>query len=76
MYDARENVDTMIRRLETPPISLPASLVETIDIVCAITQAKVHKTKCKLREVTEIISVGETQDSIKQTPLSSGICIR
>lgn len=55
-----EDVPTMIRRLETPPISLPASLVETIDVVCAITQAKVKgESVRRLREVVEIISVGE-----------------
>ena len=61
-----EDVDTMVRRLQTPPISLPASLVETIDIVCVITQAKVHgESVRRLREVVEIIEVGETPGSLR-----------
>ncbi len=61
-----EDVDTMIRRLETPPISLPASLVETIDIVCAITQAKVRgESVRRLKEVVEIIEVGDTPGSLR-----------
>ncbi len=61
-----EDVSTMIRRLETPPINLPPSLVETIDIACVITQAKVKgEAVRRVKEIVEIISVGETLSSLK-----------
>ncbi|MAG50882.1 secretion system protein E [archaeon] len=53
-------VDTMIRRLETPPINLSASLVNSLDAVCVMTQKKVKgKEVRKIKEVTEIINVKE-----------------
>ena len=55
-----EDVETMIRRLETPPIELSASLVESLDVVCVITQAKVqNKEVRRIKEIVEIISVKE-----------------
>ena len=54
------DVQTMIRRLETPPIELSPSLVESMDAVCIMSQAKVNgKDVRRLREVDEIISVPE-----------------
>jgi len=54
------SVDTMIRRLETPPISLSASLVESLDVVCVIAQTKVKgKDVRRVIEVVEIIRVKE-----------------
>lgn len=61
-----EDVETMVRRLETPPISLPPSLVETIDFVCTISQVKVKGEDVRrLKAVVEIIKIGETQGDIK-----------
>jgi flagellar protein FlaI len=61
-----EDVPTMIRRLETPPIGLPPSLVETIDVVCVITQAKIKGEPVRrLREVVEIIKVGDNMSELK-----------
>lgn len=61
-----EDVQTMVRRLETPPISLPPSLVETIDVVCVITQAKVGgESVRRLKEVVEIIEIGEGRGAIR-----------
>lgn len=55
-----ENVNTMIKRLESPPINLSPSLVETLDAVCVMTQARVKdKVVRKVSEVSEIVSVGE-----------------
>lgn len=55
-----ESVDTMIKRLESPPINLSPSLVETMDAVCIMTQAKIKdKIVRKVSEVSEIISVKE-----------------
>lgn len=55
-----ENVNTMIKRLESPPINLSPSLVETLDAVCVMTQARVKdKVVRKVSEVSEIVSVTE-----------------
>ncbi len=55
------NVEAMIRRLQTPPINLSASLVETMDIVCMVTHVKTaDKNMRRLREITEIKQVKES----------------
>ena len=52
------SVDTMIKRLETPPINLSSSLVETLDVVVVMTQSKISgKPVRRVREVVEIIDV-------------------
>jgi len=55
-----EDIGTMIRRLETPPINLPPTLVETLDIACVMTQTKIRGQEVRrLKEITEIINVGK-----------------
>ena len=55
-----EDVQTMVRRLETPPIDLSPSLVQSLDAVCIMTQAKVGgKPTRRVREVAEIVGVSE-----------------
>lgn len=55
-----EDVYTMVRRLETPPINLSPSLVESLDVVCVMTQTKLHdKLVRRLREISEIVKIGE-----------------
>lgn len=55
-----EDVETMVRRLETPPISLSPSLIEVIDVVCIMAQVKVKGEPVRrLRSIVEIIKVGE-----------------
>jgi len=64
-----ESVGTMIKRLETPPISLSASLVESLNIVCVMIQTKVHgKPVRRLKEVVEIVSVPSSGDPVLNTP--------
>ncbi|MDD5650990.1 MAG: type II/IV secretion system ATPase subunit [Candidatus Nanoarchaeia archaeon] len=54
------DVQTLIRRLETPPIELSPSLVESMDAVCIMSQAKINgKEVRRLKQVVEIISVPE-----------------
>ncbi len=54
------DVQTLIRRLETPPIELSPSLVESMDAICIMTQAKVGGTEVRrLKQVVEVISVPE-----------------
>src|SRR3990167_8474916 len=52
------SVPTLVRRLETPPISLPASLVESLDIVCVTSHLKGREQNIRrLMELDEIMSV-------------------
>jgi len=61
-----DSVDTVVKRLETPPIELSPTLLNTLDCVCIMTHAIVNKQETrKLREITEIINV--TSDGIAQT---------
>ncbi len=53
-----ESVSTMVRRLETPPINLSPSLVESLNVVCVMIQTKVKgKPVRRLKEVVEIIKI-------------------
>ena len=64
-----EDVETMIKRLETPPISLSPGLVETIDIVCIISQAKVKGEDVRrVKSIVEIIGVNENGDATTNSP--------
>ncbi len=67
-----EDVETMIRRLETPPIDLSPSLVETLDAVCVMSQSKIGgKEVRRIKNITEIIEVGTKVGSlIKNTPFA------
>jgi len=52
------SVDTVIKRLTTPPIELSPSLVETLDAVIIMTHAKERgKSARRVKETDEIISV-------------------
>ncbi|MDP2750093.1 MAG: type II/IV secretion system ATPase subunit [Nanoarchaeota archaeon] len=54
------SVETLIRRLETAPINLPSSLVESLDIICVVNHIKTpEKNMRRLREIKEIISVAK-----------------
>jgi len=65
-----EDVKTMIERLKTPPINLPPSLVESLDAACVMIQTRIGKKPVRrLREVTEIIRVGQTlRELVTNTP--------
>ncbi len=53
------SVETLTRRLQTPPISLPASLVESLNIVCVASHIKEKDRNIRrIREVCEIQQVG------------------
>ncbi len=58
------SVSTLIRRLETPPIELSSSLVNSLDVVCTMIQTKVHNKEVRrLRDVVEIVDVKEGLDN-------------
>jgi flagellar protein FlaI len=52
------SVDTVVKRLETPPINLSPSLVEALDVVCICIHAKDQsKNMRRLKEIDEINEV-------------------
>ncbi|MDI6825710.1 MAG: type II/IV secretion system ATPase subunit [Candidatus Aenigmarchaeota archaeon] len=59
------SVDTVIKRLTTPPIELSASLVESLDVIAIMVYAKERgKSARRIKEVDEIVSVShETHDA-------------
>lgn len=64
-----DSVDTLIKRLETPPINLSPTLINTIDCVAIMTHAVVNKQETrKLREAVEIVNVNPDGIAITNTP--------
>jgi flagellar protein FlaI len=65
-----DSVDTLIRRLETPPIELSPTLVNTLDCVAIATHAIVGRQETrKIREVSEIVNVNKDGTALINTPL-------
>lgn len=57
-----ESVDTMVKRLQTAPINLSGSLIETLAAVVVMTQSKIKgKEVRKVSSIDEIIQVKEQQ---------------
>jgi hypothetical protein len=53
-----DSVDTIIKRLETPPIELSPTLLNVLDCVCVMTHAIVKKQETrKLQSIVEIVNV-------------------
>jgi flagellar protein FlaI len=64
-----DSVDTVIKRLETPPIELSPTLLNVLDCVCIMTHAIVNKHETrKLKEVVEIINVTPQGIALTNTP--------
>jgi len=64
-----DSVDTLIKRLETPPINLSPTLINTLDVVAIMTHAIVNKQETrKLREIVEIVNVDPKGIAITNTP--------
>jgi flagellar protein FlaI len=64
-----DSVDTLIKRLETPPIELSPSLINTLDAVAIMTHAVVGKQETrKLREIVEIVNVDDKGVALTNTP--------
>ncbi|MFW5852460.1 MAG: type II/IV secretion system ATPase subunit [Nanoarchaeota archaeon] len=60
------SVETLVKRLETPPISLPSSLVESMNIVVVMTHIKEHdKNLRRLREIDEIVSAKDEKGNVE-----------
>lgn len=64
-----DSVDTVIKRLETPPIELSPTLLNVLDCVCIMTHAIVNKQETrKLREIVEIVNVNPDGIALTNTP--------
>ncbi len=64
-----DSVDTVIKRLETPPIELSPALLNVLDCVCIMTHAIVKKQETrKLKEIVEIINVTPEGIALTNTP--------
>jgi len=64
-----DSVDTVIKRLETPPISLPPTLVNTLDAVCIMSHVIVNKKESRrLRSIVEVMNVDLNGIATTNTP--------
>jgi flagellar protein FlaI len=64
-----DSVDAVIKRLETPPIELSPTLLNTLDCVCIMTHAIVNKKETrKLKEIVEIVNVSSEGVAMTNTP--------
>ncbi len=64
-----DSVDTLIKRLETPPIELSPTLLNTLDCVAIMTHTLGSKQEVrKLREVVEIVNVTDDGTALTNTP--------
>lgn len=64
-----ESVDTVIKRLETPPIELSPTLLNVLDCICIMTHAIVGNEETrKLKEIVEIIDVNPDGVALTNTP--------
>jgi len=64
-----DSVETVIRRLETPPIELNPGLVNSLDAVAIMSHAivKNHETR-RLREIVEVVNVQPDGTAVTNTP--------
>ncbi len=64
-----DSVDTVIKRLETPPIELSPTLVNTLDAVAVMTHAVINKQETRrLREIIEVVNVTPDGVALTNTP--------
>ncbi len=64
-----DSVDTVIKRLQTPPIELSPTLVNTLDAVAIMNHAIVNKKETrKLNKIVEIVKVNPDGVALTNTP--------
>jgi len=52
------SIETVVKRLTTPPIDLSPTLIESLDVIAILTHAREKgKSARRMKEVTEIVSV-------------------
>ncbi len=63
-----ESVETLVRRLKTPPINLSGSLVESLHCVCVMAPVKVKgKPVRRLVKIDEVVAVPEGENARPET---------
>lgn len=63
------SIEALVRRLGAPPIDLPPSLIESLDVICVVTHVKTPELNVRrLREINEVQKV-ESIRSIKSNKL-------
>lgn len=71
------SIETFVRRLETPPINLPASLVESLDIICVVTHVKTpEKNIRRLKEINEILTVEQQLGKVRSNLLTEWLPLK
>lgn len=66
-----DSLDTVVRRLETPPISLSPTLVNSLDCVVVMTHAVVgNKQTRRLKEIVEVVNVDKDGTALINTPFT------
>jgi len=66
-----DSVDSIIRRLETPPINLSPMLVNGLDVMAIMTHAIVNGQETRrLREIVEIVRVDVDGTALTNTPFT------
>jgi archaeal flagellar protein FlaI len=64
------SVETLVRRLETPPINLPASLVDSLDIICSVMHLKdANRNFRRMKDLSEIIEVKQQLGLVESNKL-------
>ncbi len=64
-----DSVDSVIKRLETPPINLPPTLLNVLDCVAIMTHAVVKgEDTRRLKEIVEIINISSEGVALTNTP--------
>jgi archaeal flagellar protein FlaI len=64
------SVETLVRRLETPPINLPASLVDSLDIICSVMHVKdTNRNFRRLKDLNEVIEVKQQLGQVESNQL-------
>lgn len=60
------SVDDIIKRMETPPISLPPSLLESLDLVIVITHAtQFGKSARRIKQISELGEINPVTGKVK-----------
>jgi flagellar protein FlaI len=64
------SVDTVIKRLTSPPIELPPTLIESLDVIVIMVHAKEKgESARRIKEVVEIQSVDPKTGEVKANPV-------
>ena len=64
-----DSLDTLIRRLQTPPINLSPTLVNSLDCVVIMTHALINnKHSRRLKEIVEVVNIEKDGTALINTP--------